>query len=142
MTIAREVILDLLPLYLAGEGSPATRALVEEHLRQDPELARLVEDGWKGDLPSAASSTLPPELELTTIRRTKRLLAWQRWLFGLGIGFSAIALTSEATFGDGRLKEFHLLIQEYPAPFGACLTLAFVSWIAYSMIRRRLRVGG
>jgi hypothetical protein len=142
MPVPREVSRDLLPFYRAGGGSPATRALVEEQIRQDPELARLVEDGWKGDLPSAASSTLPPDLELEMLRRTKRLLAWQRWLFGLGIGFSAIALTSEATFGDGRLKEFHLLIQEYPAPFGVCLALALSCWIAYSTIRRRLRVGG
>jgi hypothetical protein len=30
MNIAREVILDLLPAYLSGEASPATRTLVEE----------------------------------------------------------------------------------------------------------------
>ena len=32
MNIAREVILDLLPAYLSGEASPATRTLVEEHM--------------------------------------------------------------------------------------------------------------
>jgi hypothetical protein len=41
MEITRDVILDLLPLYLAGEGSPVTRALVEQYLETDSALARL-----------------------------------------------------------------------------------------------------
>jgi hypothetical protein len=40
MNVTREVILDLLPVYLAGEASPATRALIEEYMEQDPELAQ------------------------------------------------------------------------------------------------------
>ena len=39
MEVTRNVILDLLPLYLAGEASPDTRALVEHYLETDPELA-------------------------------------------------------------------------------------------------------
>ena len=40
MNVTREVVVDLLPLYVSGEASPATRALVEAWLRDDPELAR------------------------------------------------------------------------------------------------------
>jgi anti-sigma factor RsiW len=40
MNVTREVILDLLPAYLSGEASPATRTLVEEHIKQDAELAQ------------------------------------------------------------------------------------------------------
>jgi len=39
MEITRKVILDLLPLYLAGEVSPDTKKLVEQYLETDPELA-------------------------------------------------------------------------------------------------------
>ena len=42
MNIPKEVILDLLPVYLAGEVSPATRAWIEEYLAQNPELAERV----------------------------------------------------------------------------------------------------
>jgi hypothetical protein len=38
MEITRNVILDLLPLYLANEVSADTRALVEKYLETDPEL--------------------------------------------------------------------------------------------------------
>lgn len=43
MEIPRNVILDLLPLYIADETSPETRDLVEAYLAHDPELARIAE---------------------------------------------------------------------------------------------------
>ncbi len=39
MEITRNIILDLLPLYLANEVSAETRALVEKYLETDSELA-------------------------------------------------------------------------------------------------------
>ena len=36
MNISPDVISDLLPLYLAGEASAGTRALLEEYLREHP----------------------------------------------------------------------------------------------------------
>ncbi len=41
MKITRNVILDLLPLYLAKEVSADTRALVEKYLETDSELANV-----------------------------------------------------------------------------------------------------
>lgn len=38
MKVDRDVVIDLLPVYFSGEASPATRALVEECFREDPEL--------------------------------------------------------------------------------------------------------
>ena len=139
MNITREVIMDLLPVYLAGEASLATRVLVEEFLAQDPELAQEVRSLKQTDPLKTTLLELPPELELRSLRRTRSLLSWQRWLFGLGIGFSAIALTSEFSFKEGRLREFHFLIQDYPSQFGMCLLLALACWIAYFVVRRRLR---
>ncbi len=40
MEITRNVILDLLPMYLVNEVSPETRALIEKYLETDPELAQ------------------------------------------------------------------------------------------------------
>jgi anti-sigma factor RsiW len=42
MEVTRKVILDLLPMYLAGEVSPDTQKLVELYLETDPELAQKV----------------------------------------------------------------------------------------------------
>jgi len=41
MNVTREVILDLLPVYLAGEASPDTRALIEEFVEQDLSLIHI-----------------------------------------------------------------------------------------------------
>jgi len=140
MNVTREVILDLLPVYLAGEASPATRALVEEYLKQDAELAERIRLQGADSLATAVPSTLPPDLELRSLRRTRSLLGWQKWLFGLGITFTALSFSSEISFHDGGIKEFHFLIRDYPALFGTLVVLAVVCWIGYYFIRRRLRM--
>jgi anti-sigma factor RsiW len=142
MNVAREVILDLLPLYVAGEASPASRALVEEYLEQHPDLAERIRIlGAEGFAPKAASD-LPPELELKSLRRTRRLLGLQRWLFALGITFLAVPLGMRISFHDGRLADFRFLVSDYPLLLGPMLLLGVACWIAYVSLRRRLRTTG
>ena len=43
MKVTRDVILDLLPLYLGDEVSDDTRVLVEEFMKTDPELVEIAE---------------------------------------------------------------------------------------------------
>src|SRR2546423_12424401 len=138
MNVTREVILDLLPVYLSGDASPDTRALVEEYFKQDEEFARRVRLQCAENFAAALPSTLP-DLELRVLHRTRTLLGLQRWLFGFAIAFTALAFSIEFTFGGGRLKEFHFLLTDYPAQLGTCFVLGLVCWIAYFLIRRRLR---
>jgi predicted anti-sigma-YlaC factor YlaD len=139
MNVTREVILDLLPVYLAGEASPATRALVEEYMEQDKELAQRIRVQWADNLAKITPAALPPDLELRSLRRTRALLGWQRWLLALSITFTAIALTSQISFQEGRIKEFHFLMRDFPVQFGLFALLAIACWIGYYSIRRRLR---
>src|SRR6202034_4402597 len=139
MNVTQEVILDLLPLYLSGEASPATRALVEEYMKQDAELAQRIRLQWADNLAKAVPSALPPDLELRSLRRTRSLLGLQRWLFGFGIFFLATSLSNESSFEGSHLKEFHFLLRDYPVELGICVTLGLACWIAYFSIRRRLR---
>lgn len=136
--LPREIILDLLPAYASGEASAATRALVEAHLARDPELARLL--GEARSLPKLAPS-LPPEMELRSLKRTRGLLRWRQWWFAGAITFTALSLTSEIEFGARRITSFRLLIFDYPLEFGICLMLAVACWTAYVALRRRLRAG-
>lgn len=138
MNVTREVIIDLLPLYLAGEASHATRALVEEYLEQDRELARRVSQQSAEDFAGATLSDPPPELELKSLSRTRRLLGWQRWLFGFAIGFTAVSLTSQLSLEGGRLTDFHFLMRDYPLHFGTSAALAITCWVVYFLTRRRL----
>ena len=139
MNVTRDVILDLLPVYLAGEASPATRALIEEYMEQDPELAQRLRVQWTDNLDKIAPSALPPDLELRSLRRTRALIGWQRWLFGFGIAFTAISLTCEFSFEGASFKEFHFLIRDFPAQFGSFAVLAIACWIGYYSLLRHLR---
>jgi len=139
MNVTREVILDLLPVYLSGEASPATRALVEEYMKQDPELAQRIRLQWTENFAKVAPSALPPDLELRSLSRARKLLGLQRWLFAFGITFTALSLSNQTTFEGWHLKEFHFLLRDYPVEMGICVTLGVICWTVYFLIRRRLR---
>jgi len=138
MKVTRDVILDLLPLYLAGEASPATRQLVEEYLAQDPELARQARSD--PELLAPKTPAPPPELELKALSRTRGLIALQMWLFGFAIAFTAIGLALKITFHDGQMPHVQLEILEHPMGFGPCLLIAAACWAGYFALKRRLRV--
>jgi hypothetical protein len=136
MKVTRDVVLDLLPVYLAEEASPDTRALVDEYLRQDPELARRVRGGdiaLRRDLGPGPS----PDAELASLRRTRGLLARLRWTCALATAFTAVAFSLRMDFADGRLTTFRFLIADYPVPFGTCLAAGAALWIVYFRMRRR-----
>ena len=88
MKITRYIITDLLPLYESGEASPDSRSLVEEYFQQDPEFARLVQSESTQTLPAQSPATLPKELEMQTLERTKNLLRRRTWLLASAILFS------------------------------------------------------
>ena len=136
--VPRYVILDLLPIYLSGEASPATRRLVEEYLARDPELAKRVREPGSESFAKLAPPP-PPELELRSLIRTRRLLGVQKWLFGLAIAFTAFAFATRITFQEHRLTTLRPLILDFPLEFGSLLAVAIVFWVAYASVRRRLR---
>ena len=49
--ITRNIIVDLMPLYLAGEASEDTMALVKEYLETDKELATMAKQSETFNLP-------------------------------------------------------------------------------------------
>ena len=69
--VSREVILDLLPLYFADEASEKTRALIEEHLESDADLARLAKQ-WQERLPAPPPPPVDTEAEAQAYHRAQR----------------------------------------------------------------------
>ncbi len=74
MNITRNVVLDLIPLYVANELSEDSRRIVEEFLKTDPGLAELVKkmaaNGLRGT-PRVAPSR---EAELRAFVQTRRIM--------------------------------------------------------------------
>jgi hypothetical protein len=121
MKVTRDVILDLWPVYEAGEASAETRALVEEFLQQDPEFARLVREngGTKALRPSSA--TLPRDAEMETLVRAQKLFSYRRSVLLLGL----------TLFGAGSF------VRIWRPWIQAVSFLCFLLWIGLMLFGRR-----
>lgn len=135
MKITRSIIEDLLPVYLAGEASAATRALVEEWLEGDPELARLVEESRRVQIPPTASP--PPTLEKLALDRTRRLLRWRMILLGTAVYVTSLPLS--VTFNRSGFEYGGLLIDNWPERI-VVIAIAIGLWLYWWRLGRRTRV--
>ncbi len=138
MKVTRDVIHDLLPAYLAGEASTDTIALVEEFLRQDPDLARTVEALRANPLPDLPTA-LGPTQEKETLNMTKRLLRWRGILMGLALFMTMLPLSFR--FDNGRIT--WRFLQDMPPEATAVVCLgALACWGGFLYVRRRLQDTG
>ena len=98
MTVTRDVIMDLLPLYLSDEASSDSRALVEEHLDKDPELARLA-TRWKARLPEPPPAPVNPEAQAIAYQEAKRQIANRVIALAIVIAVGTIVIGGAALMG-------------------------------------------
>lgn len=98
MAVTRDVILDLLPLYLSEEASHDSRALVAEHLEKDPELARLAQQ-WKERLPDPPPAPLRPDAQAIAYQEAKRQIANRIVTLAIVIAVGVIAIGGAALAG-------------------------------------------
>ena len=71
MNITRNVILDLLPLYLADEVSADTKAMVKEYLETDSELANAAKKLTPLEKPEKIPAPLSREAEVKTYQKAR-----------------------------------------------------------------------
>jgi anti-sigma factor RsiW len=135
MNVTRDVIHDLLPAYLAGEVSADTKALVEEFLLGDPDLARTV-SSLRANLLPEPPIALRPTQEKETLRMTKRLLRLRGILMGLGIFLTLLPFSQRLE--NGRIT--WTFLHNTPAPVTVLVFLAALAcWGSYLYVRRRLQ---
>jgi hypothetical protein len=91
MEVTREVILDLLPLYLAGEASADTQALVKHYLEHDPDLARLARQ-WQDRLPGPPPSPVSADAQALAYLEAKRQIELRTYGLAAVIAGGAIAV--------------------------------------------------
>jgi anti-sigma factor RsiW len=135
MKVTRDVVKDLLAVYAAGEASADTRALVEEWLRSDPELARQAARADSVSLPEVPA--LAPTVEKQVLDRTRRHLRWRMVLLGLAIYVSTLPLS--VTFGSRGYEG--LLIKDWPQRI-VVIAIAIALWAIYWRVSRRARLSG
>ncbi|MBK6764914.1 MAG: hypothetical protein IPG71_01025 [bacterium] len=91
-TITREIALDLIPVYLAGEASTQTKALVEAYARTDPYVKRLLDAGESFQLPTT-STPITPDIDMETLKHTRSRVSRQVWQLSIAIGCSLLAIS-------------------------------------------------
>ena len=126
MTISRDVLLDLLPLYLAGEAREGTRALVERHLKTDTELGRIAER-MKANPPIDVPCVEVPDSEMKAFARMKHLM-FQRNVFLM------LAVVSTAFFAVAM----GFLLDSHPTAGPISFLLTVIFWIVFWINGRRL----
>ncbi|MET0553054.1 MAG: hypothetical protein ABW221_08455 [Vicinamibacteria bacterium] len=87
MKVTRDVIVDLWPVYEAGDASADTRALVEEFLSGDPALARELREGEEAmsELLFPESVMLSPDAEKSAFDRMRELTRLRTYFFMLSV---------------------------------------------------------
>jgi hypothetical protein len=127
MKITRATIVDLWPVYSSGDASPETVALVEEFIRDDPELAEQLRH--EPVLP-AHVPPLPPDHETRALTVTRRRLRGMPLLLLLALIFSGQAF--------GRIVS-DTSWDVSPRNFIVTASIAGGFWIAYLVTLWRMR---
>ena len=136
MNISRDVVKDLIPVYLAGDASADTRALVESYLKTDPELASDVTAARGTSL--GLPATRPPTAEKQTLDATRQLIKSRTSTLVVATIFTVLPLTF--AFRGTTITFF--LIRDAPVIGIAWWATAAIMWIWHVRIRRRLQVSG
>jgi hypothetical protein len=97
MEITRNVIIDLLPLYIENEASDDTKKLVREYLEKDPELAEMAKETTDMKLPDDAPVPLTWEDKMEAYKEAKRLMLVRTIMLAGIISGSILALVALVT---------------------------------------------
>lgn len=140
MTVTRNVIIDLLPLYAADEVSEDTRTLVDAYLKSDPELASIARSCAGLEKLKAVDIAQPSaDVELRSLQRTRGLLKWERRLIAWGIMFTLVGLSSTFYMDHGQLQH-QFLLRDYPWAIGLSSSIGLSCLVNYVLIHLRLRI--
>jgi len=127
INVTRAVVVDLWSLYVSGDASDETRALVESFLKADPELERLLR---RDPLAGVTPPVVAPDVEMQAFAKARRRLWGFKPLLFLALYFSATAfgrIVSDTSFDVS------------PRAFIATASVAAVFWIAFFVTLWRMR---
>ena len=139
MTVSDAVMNDLLTVYLAGEASADTKAMVEEYARDHPAFAARMIDAAACAMPDQAHAPVPPpDQHLRALQRIREFLRLRTIFTAGGILFTLLPLVF--TFGDGEVR--FLILGQHPGLVWSFWSLAAASWSACYVMHRRVQIAG
>ena len=137
MNVTRDVIADLIPVYLAGEASADTRTLIEEYLRAHPQFAADLhaQAERSAELLSPGELPLAPDHEKSTLERIRRFNRNRTFLLAIAIACTLLPLSF--AFIDGRVN--WIMLRDSPNAALGFWIAALACWMGYYLMGRRLR---
>lgn len=138
MKITRNVINDLLPVYLAGDASDDTRALLEDYLRNDPSLAADVRaHAEKGaallQVLDATPAPASPDHELATLQKIRAYQRYRNHFFAFGLAFAVAPLSFAGSNGEITW----IMLRDNPTQAAIFLVASAYCWISRYILGRR-----
>ena len=100
MDLPRDVVTDLLPLYLSGEVSDETKRLVDAYLARDADLARAVAAARAFELPGTPAPA--PSAAKHALDETRRLIKRRTETLAVAILFTCCRSPSRSTAAASR----------------------------------------
>jgi hypothetical protein len=91
MNITRDIVLDLLPLYLADEASGDTRTAIETYLQEDTDLARAVAEMEMPRM-QEVPETMSKEAELAAYKKANLVMTIRTIALAVIIAGTLLAL--------------------------------------------------
>jgi len=134
MNMTKDIINDLIPLYVAHECSADTRALVEEYLQQNPQQADELRRMMNTPFPGAPLSAQGLD-EVRAFREARRRLRRRSTLMALAIFFSLAPLSF---FSNGGRTWW--MLRDAPGSALAYAVIAAVFWVCFAADRRRSQI--
>jgi anti-sigma factor RsiW len=137
MNITKDVINDLLPVYLSGDASADTRALVDDFLQSDPVLAADVRA--HADKSATLLQTLgeaspaPADHEVATFEKIRSYTRYSNQFFAFGLAFALVPLAFG--FSDGRVTWF--MLRDNPKQAALFLVASAYCWVSRAILKRR-----
>ena len=138
MNLEREVIVDLLPAYFSGEASAATRALVEDFFRENPDFEKSARSA-AGPLErlKAAPPRLDPEKEKLALERARMVTETRTSFFWLAVLTTLMLFLFRIQNG----KVIWIVWSGAPSGSGSrgplFIAMAVFFWLFYFHARRR-----
>ena len=135
MKLEREVIIDLLPAYFSGEASLATRTLVEDFFKENPDFEKSARSaGGALETLKVSPPALDPEKEKLTLERARMVTETRTSFFWL-------AVLSTLMLFLFRIQNGKIIWIVWSAPSGGrgalFIAMAVFFWLFYFFARSR-----
>ena len=138
MEITRDVVKDLLTVYLADEATADTRRVVEAYLETDPALAAHVARAKTRPVDLPVTPPPPPTAEKQAFDATRQLLKNRTVTLVVACLFTVLPLSF--VFEGSRVT--FIVLRDAPVIAVAWWTTAAVMWMAHFWIRTRVSASG